>query len=119
MRVNRVQRALLLSAVFFALLLWVTVLGVPLFVLPGYAVFSVIAYVAYAVDKRAAERGTWRTKEATLHLLALLGGWPGALIAQRVFRHKTRKASFQAVYWTTVGLNCMSLAWVVFNVISG
>lgn len=118
MRVDRVQRAILLCAAFFAALVWVTALGMPRFVLLGYAVLSALAYIAYGLDKRAARRGEWRTREATLHLLALLGGWPGALIAQRVFRHKTGKAPFQAVYWITVGLNCLGLAWAVYSVLS-
>lgn len=118
MRIDSIQRAILLCVAFFAVLVWVTVLGMPRFVLLGYAAFSALTYLAYALDKRAAQRGEWRTREATLHLLSLLGGWPGALIAQAVFRHKTRKVAFQAVYWITVGLNCLGLAWAVYNVVS-
>ncbi|WP_153605141.1 DUF1294 domain-containing protein, partial [Pseudomonas aeruginosa] len=40
-----------------------------------------------------------------LHLFELLGGWPGALVAQQVFRHKTRKLSFQLVFWGIVLLH--------------
>lgn len=75
-----------------------------------YAIASVAAFVAYAVDKRAARSGAWRTPESTLHLLALLGGWPGALLAQTVLRHKTQKSSFRAVFWVTVIMNCAALA---------
>src|SRR5690349_13411126 len=56
-----------------------------------YAVMSVIAFAAYALDKRAARRGSPRTSEQTLLTLGFLGGWPGAVVAQQVFRHKTRK----------------------------
>lgn len=63
---------------------------------------SVFAFVAYWRDKRAAEAGQWRVEESVLHLLALLGGWPGAFLAQRMFRHKTAKRSFQAVFWSAV-----------------
>jgi uncharacterized membrane protein YsdA (DUF1294 family) len=56
-----------------------------------YAGASLIAFVAYALDKAAARAGRWRTQESTLHLLALIGGWPGALLAQRQFRHKTAR----------------------------
>lgn len=66
---------------------------------------SVVCFVLYAWDKGAAEANRRRTPEATLHLWALLGGWPGALVAQHVLRHKSRKASFQAVFWSTVVLN--------------
>ncbi|MBY6203533.1 cold shock and DUF1294 domain-containing protein [Halomonas denitrificans] len=70
---------------------------------------SVVTFIAYGLDKSASRRGSWRTSEATLHLLALVGGWPGALMAQRLLRHKTRKAEFQAVFWTTVVLNMVLL----------
>lgn len=73
---------------------------------------SLIAFVAYAIDKAAARAGRWRTQESTLHLLALIGGWPGALLAQRQFRHKTSKASFRVVFWATVMLNCGALGWL-------
>ncbi|WP_339665963.1 DUF1294 domain-containing protein [uncultured Pseudomonas sp.] len=67
-----------------------------------YLLVSIASFVQYAIDKRSAEIGRWRTPENTLHITELLGGWPGALIAQQVFRHKTRKASFQAVFWLIV-----------------
>ena len=72
---------------------------------------SVASIVVYALDKSAARHGRWRTSESTLHLLALIGGWPGALVAQRLFRHKSRKPSFQAVFVLTVVLNCAFLLW--------
>ncbi|MDP3638593.1 MAG: DUF1294 domain-containing protein, partial [Azonexus sp.] len=68
---------------------------------------------AYALDKSAAQGGRWRTQESTLHLLALIGGWPGALIAQNRLRHKSRKTSFQLVFWMTVLLNCGGLGWLL------
>jgi len=77
-----------------------------------YIAASVITFVAYALDKRAARRGMWRTPEGTLHVLSLVGGWPGALVAQRVLHHKSRKGSFQALFWATVGLNCVVFAWL-------
>lgn len=63
---------------------------------------SIFSYVAYRSDKRRAEEGSWRIPESTLHLADLLGGWPGGLIAQRQYRHKTAKTSFQVVFWLTV-----------------
>jgi uncharacterized membrane protein YsdA (DUF1294 family) len=77
-----------------------------------YVLASVVTYFAYAKDKRAAQTGGWRTGEGTLLLLGLAGGWPGGLIAQQRFRHKTKKVSFQVVYWFTVGLNCGGLLWL-------
>jgi len=71
-----------------------------------------VAFFAYAFDKSAALRNQWRTQESTLHLFALVGGWPGALAAQRLLRHKSAKASFQATFWVTVVLNCGALGWL-------
>jgi uncharacterized membrane protein YsdA (DUF1294 family) len=48
-----------------------------------------------------------------LHLLSLIGGWPGALIAQNRLRHKSRKGSFLLVFWATALLNCGGLAWLL------
>ena len=69
------------------------------------AAASLFAFLACWHDKRSARAQTWRTPEGTLHLLELLGGWPGAFLAQRWFRHKTVKASYQAVFWLIVGLH--------------
>ena len=63
---------------------------------------SALTYWAYAVDKRRAEEREWRVSEARLHLLELLGGWPGAFLAQRRLRHKCSKGSYQVVFWLIV-----------------
>lgn len=60
---------------------------------------SLLAALATWLDKRAAGRERPRWSEASLHLLELLGGWPGALLAQRLARHKTRKLSYRLVLW--------------------
>lgn len=74
-----------------------------------YAVVSVIAYVTYAIDKKAAIKNRRRVSEKSLHLLGVLGGWPGALLAQQRLRHKTQKTSFQLIFWITVALNLAGL----------
>ncbi|VUX55545.1 putative cold-shock protein [uncultured Woeseiaceae bacterium] len=84
----------------------------PIVIVITYAALSLISFVAYAIDKSAARRGAWRTKEGTLHILGLTGGWPGALIAQQTLRHKTKKTSFRAVFWVTILANCVALAWL-------
>jgi uncharacterized membrane protein YsdA (DUF1294 family) len=66
---------------------------------------SVVTFFVYAIDKSAARRRAWRTPERTLHMLALAGGWPGALLAQQFLRHKSAKAEFRATFWATVFLN--------------
>ncbi len=77
----------------------------PLFVLVIYSASSSLTFILYWSDKRAAENGTQRTPESTLQLLSLIGGWPGGLFAQRIFRHKSTKKSFQFVYWLSVFFN--------------
>jgi uncharacterized membrane protein YsdA (DUF1294 family)/cold shock CspA family protein len=75
---------------------------------------SIITYGSYARDKTAAQKaGRRRTPESTLHLMSLVGGWPGALIAQVLLRHKTRKTSFLIEYWLTVIVNCIALVFIV------
>jgi uncharacterized membrane protein YsdA (DUF1294 family)/cold shock CspA family protein len=76
-----------------------------------YGVMSLGAMWAYRSDKRAAAEGRWRTPESSLHLLALCGGWPGALLAQRWFRHKSKKTAFQWTFRFTVIANVVALAW--------
>lgn len=77
----------------------------PVWLAGGYLGLSLLTFLAYALDKSAAVRGGWRTPEKTLHLLALAGGWPGALLAQQLLRHKSSKQPFRTVFWATVVLN--------------
>jgi len=62
--------------------------------LAWYGLLSLVTFAHYALDKRAARRRQWRVSEARLHGLALLGGWPGALAAQKLLRHKSSKRGF-------------------------
>jgi uncharacterized membrane protein YsdA (DUF1294 family) len=78
-----------------------------------YLVVSLVTFVCYAWDKRQAGRGGSRVPERTLHLLALLGGWPGALLGRHVLRHKTRKPGFTLLTWTIVLLHLA--AWTVWG----
>tara|TARA_B110000908_G_scaffold162653_1_gene208359 strand:+ start:260 stop:856 length:597 start_codon:yes stop_codon:yes gene_type:complete len=71
----------------------------------GYFIFSIIIFLVYAFDKSKAQRGSRRIKESTLHFLALAGGWPGAVIAQQLLRHKSQKREFRTVFWFTVIIN--------------
>lgn len=90
----------------------------PVFVPVLYLGASLAAFSAYALDKSAAQNGRWRTRESTLHLLGLLGGWPGALVAQKLLRHKTRKRSFQLFFWSSVLLNCTVVVYLVISSVS-
>ena len=73
--------------------------GLPLL---AYVVASGLAFGVYGYDKRQAKAGEWRIPEKALHAIELLGGWPGALLAQQVFRRKTRKLSYQLWFWLIV-----------------
>ncbi|EGQ7696847.1 DUF1294 domain-containing protein [Vibrio vulnificus] len=59
-----------------------------------------------------AKDGRWRTPESTLHLLSLLGGWPGALLAQFLLRHKSKKQPFKFILWLTITLNIAGFLWL-------
>ena len=85
---------------------------VPWWVAAAYVALSVVAYGMYAADKRAAQTGAWRVPENNLHLVALLGGWPGALVAQQRLRHKTVKPEFRAVFWLTVVANVLGFVLI-------
>lgn len=100
----------------FALLIGVGVVAglVSVTIALVYAAASVVTFLMYFQDKSAARRGRWRTKESSLHLMALLCGWPGALLAQTLLRHKSSKPAFLATYWITVLCNCAALLYVLF-----
>lgn len=107
---------ILVAVVFLsAVVAAVFVVSLPPVILVIYPGASVITFAAYAIDKSAARKGRWRTPEGTLHMLSLIGGWPGALVAQRVLRHKSRKQPFRLIFWLTVILNCAAFAWLVLD----
>ncbi len=88
--------------------------------LPGYffpmiVLLNLVTYLVYWRDKRAAERRAWRTPEIRLHILALLGGWPGALIAQGRLRHKTQKTSFRMAFFLTAILNITAIGYLALQ----
>jgi uncharacterized membrane protein YsdA (DUF1294 family)/cold shock CspA family protein len=93
------------------------VLGAGLtWVLPLYLAASLLGLLLYWLDKRSAQGGGRRTPENTLHLVELAGGWPGALLAQQLFRHKTRKASYQAIFWLIVVVHqAFWLDWLLLD----
>jgi uncharacterized membrane protein YsdA (DUF1294 family)/cold shock CspA family protein len=84
---------------------------IPFLIFAIYIVVSLFTFIMYTVDKSAAMKGGWRINESTLHLLSLIGGWPGALVAQQKLRHKSKKLSFRIVFWVTVMLNCGTFVW--------
>ncbi len=84
----------------------------PVWIAYVYMVASVICFVAYAVDKHEAINRRWRTPEASLLVLGLLCGWPGAVLAQQILRHKSAKASFQSMFRASVVVNVVVLVAV-------
>ncbi len=84
-------------------------------VISVYFIASTITFILYALDKSAAKNNRWRIEENTLHLCGLIGGWPGALLAQRLFRHKTKKTSFQIIFWITVVFNVGANGWLFLS----
>ena len=82
------------------------------------AAVNVTTFLLYWQDKSAAQKHVGRVPELVLHALALAGGTPAALLAGRVFRHKTRKWQFQAVYWPTVALHLALAAWGMSGILA-
>jgi len=112
---NKVSRfSIYLSVIFLALITVAYFLGYfPQKLVVIYFTASIITYLAYAFDKSKAKRGKWRTQESTLHLFSLIGGWPGAAIAQQLLRHKSQKKVFRVGFWFTVAVNSAALLWLV------
>jgi len=107
---------LLLVLVFVAVLLAAVVIAeLPLYVPIFYAGISLLTFTLYWWDKRKAQAGHShkRTPESTLQFMALLGGWPGALLAQGYLRHKSQKRSFLAVFYLSLLLNLAALGWLL------
>ena len=80
-----------------------------IFIVYHLACINAATFLAYGVDKRAAIRKTWRVPEVRLHALEFLGGWPGAYIAQKFFHHKTKKQSYQAMFWLMLFLQLVAV----------
>ena len=78
------------------------------------AIMSLASFVVYGFDKRRAQKNGRRVPEQTLHVMALLGGWPGALMGQRTFRHKTQKLSVRLVFWLCVALHLAVVGGAVY-----
>ncbi|KAI1698498.1 hypothetical protein DdX_17865 [Ditylenchus destructor] len=119
---EREKRSLIpfcIVAVFGAYVLWdlfkiYLVHLIPVGYLFYYLGISVIAFIMYYRDKSAATNREWRTSESLLHLVAFIGGWPGALLAMPACRHKWRKATFLFVFAVTILANWIMVYWI-FN----
>ncbi len=106
--------SIILAAVFLTgVAIAVPVANASSWIIAVYVIASLVTFLAYAKDKSAARSGGWRTPESTLHMFSLLGGWPGALVAQQKLRHKSKKQPFRLVFWLTVMANCGAFAWLL------
>lgn len=83
-----------------------------MWIIGWYALASVITLAAYWRDKRAARLARRRTRERTLHLLSAFGGWPGAIVAQRLLRHKNRRKRI-ALVTAVIALGHLT-AWAIW-----
>lgn len=72
---------------------------------------SLVAFVLYGVDKRRAIKDKPRISERTLHVFGGFGGWPGAHLARKIFRHKTQKVSFRIVFWIIVAAHLLIIGY--------
>ncbi len=105
--------SLLVAGGFIVYLGWnVYQAALPRSVLWLYLIASGITFLVYRHDKRAAQKERRRVPESTLHFLELIGGWPGALIAQQVYHHKSSKLSYQVGFWICVIINSGALYWL-------
>ena len=108
---------LFISIVWFVHFQWGVTILAPIYI----TAISAITFIMYAWDKHKAKQSVnkkvTRTSERTLHLLALCGGWPGALIAQQLLRHKSQKKRFITVLWVCILLNVVLLVggYIFFN----
>jgi len=95
-------------------------LRLPLWTIAAVLVINVLTLFLYAFDKGAAERRSWRTREDTLHLLSLAGGWPAAWLARNALRHKSSKPAFLIAEAATVLLHCAAAAaWIFWPFLRG
>ena len=99
-------------------LAWATVAawrGVPAWAALLYAGASALCFAFYAIDKAAARTGRDRIPESMLLALGFVGGWPGAIVAQQMFRHKTVKRLFRLRFWSSVVANMALFAWATLS----
>ena len=78
----------------------------------AYWILSILTMFLYGTDKAHAATHRWRVPEIYLHILELMGGWPGALIAQNDFRHKTRVTTYVWILRGIIAIHLM--AWFIY-----
>ncbi|HID8743542.1 TPA: DUF1294 domain-containing protein [Enterobacter mori] len=77
-----------------------------------FVLINVLTMAIYGADKMAARKGMRRVPEATLLAFGVTGGWPGAILGQQLFRHKTQKQPFKTYFMLSVILSIAAMAAV-------
>lgn len=89
-------------------------LAVP--VLLALPLYNLFVFFLYWHNRHARSRGATHIPEDALHVLAALGGWPGAWLAQRLLRYQPATAWFHRAFWIAVGVNVAWLAgWLLLG----
>jgi len=106
--------SIIVVLLFFTSLIFLCLeLVVNMWFIASYLLLSLTTFICFGIDKRNAIRGQWRVSEKTLHLWSVIGGWPGALLAQRMFRHKTKKRSFIVMLWLGILTNLAVFSYYI------
>lgn len=93
----------------------ITLKPIHIFLLSYIVAINVLSFTIYAIDKMKANNNAKnRISEKTLWLLALFGGSIGALLAMKLFRHKTKKIEFQALLAVIITIQIM-IIWLIIT----
>lgn len=85
-------------------------------IIGGYFLFiNAVSFGLFVTDKSAAERGEWRIAESTLLLAAFMGGSIGAIAAQQILRHKTRKQPFRMMLYTIAAIQFVAVGALIYT----
>ncbi len=104
--VSAIYLVLVATSVHFNYLSWL--------ILPIIIVSSTYSFLLHGMDKKAAASEQWRVPESKFYLFALIGGWPGSLIGQHVFRNKTQKKKYQNNFMFFIFINVIAVIWVIY-----
>ena len=84
-------------------------------ILAALLLVNIVAFAAYGIDKRKAQKGRWRIPESTLLLLAFFGGSLGALLGMRAFHHKTKHLKFKILVPLFLAMQLALAGWLIYR----
>ena len=106
---------LILSGFYIAALVYYqSIERLPLWFLNFFIACNALSFIFYGMDKLAAVKGWQRTRERHFYILALCGGWPGSVLGQIAFHHKTSKVSFRRWFYFMSVINLLLMTWYLF-----